>query len=279
MSRQESNLVYIIKPPSGLIKINLKEIWQYRDLLYILVLRNIKIRYKQTVVGFAGAIISPFFSMVIFTLIFGVLAKIPSDNIPYAIFIYSGLLYWTYFTAALNGASSSFVAEAGIIQKVYFPRLILPLSTSITPMIDFFISLVFLILLMVYYHFTPHLLGFLLLPILLIITFATATGIGLFVASLNVKYRDASYVLGVFVQALLYLTPIIYPVSIVPPAYQKLIFINPIAGVVTIARSSMLGTSKVDWNILLISLAISLVFLVLGIIYFRRMERYFADIL
>lgn len=279
LEHQEDNLVYEIKPPSGLIRLNLKEIWQYRDLLYILVMRNIKVRYKQTIVGFAGALISPFFSMIIFTLVFGKLAKIPSDNIPYAIFVYTGILYWNYFSTALNGAGASFLTDAGIIQKVYFPRLILPLSTSITPMIDFAIALAFLGLLMIYYHFVPSVLGFFLIPMLLLITFCTATGIGLLVASLNVRYRDASYALSLFVQVLLYLTPIIYPVSIVPKQYQWLIFINPIAGVVTSARNSMFATAPVNWQILLISLGVSLLLLFLGIIYFRRAESYFADVL
>lgn len=279
MKYQKDNLVYEIKPPSGLVRLNLKEIWQYRDLLYILVMRNIKVRYKQTIVGFAGAIISPFFSMVIFTVVFGKLAKIPSDNIPYAIFVYTGILYWNYFSTALNGASASFLTDAGIIQKVYFPRLILPLSTSITPMIDFAIALAFLGLLMIYYHFVPSVLGFFLIPMLLLITFCTATGIGLLVASLNVRYRDASYALSLFVQVLLYLTPIIYPVSIVPKQFQWLIFINPIAGVVTSARNSMFATAPVNWQILLISLGVSLLLLFLGIIYFRRAESYFADVL
>lgn len=276
---QFKSLTYEITPPKGLIRFNLKEIWQYRDLLYILIMRNIKVRYKQTIVGFAGAIISPFFSMVIFTVIFGKLAKIPSDNIPYAIFVYSGLLYWTYFSTAISGASASFVSDASIIQKVYFPRLILPLSTSITPMIDFGIAFVILCLLIVYYHFTPALLGFLLIPVLLLITFCTATGIGLIAASLNVKYRDVSSALSFFVQILLYATPIIYPVSIIPQQWQWLIYINPIAGVVTSARNSMLRTASVDWKILLLSLGVSLVLLFIGIIYFRKTEKYFADIL
>lgn len=279
LMEKKSINIYTIEPPKGLVRLNLKEIWQYRDLLYILVVRNIKVRYKQTMVGFAGAIISPFFSMVIFTIIFGKLAKIPSDNIPYAIFVFSGLLYWNYFSAALNGASYSFISDAGIIQKVYFPRLILPLSTSITPIIDYTIALVILGCIMIYYHFAPALLGFLLIPVLLLITFCTATGIGLIAASLNVKYRDVSYALSFFIQILLYLTPIIYPVSIIPRQFQWLIFINPIAGVVTSARNSLLGTAPVNWTILLISFAVSFILLVLGIIYFRKAESYFADII
>lgn len=268
-----------IKPPNGLIQIDLKELWSYRDLLYILIMRNIKIRYKQTIIGLAGAIVPPFASMVVFTIFFGKLAGIPSDNIPYAIFVYSALIYWNYFSSALNAASGSFISDAGIIQKVYFPRIILPLSTSITPMIDFAIALVILFLIMVYYHFTPHFMGIVLFPVLLLVSFLTATGIGLLSASLNVKYRDVNYAITFFIGVLLYVTPVIYPVSIVPVQFRWLVFANPIAGVVTTARSSLLGTNPIDWKILLISLGISIVLFIIGTIYFRKAERFFADII
>lgn len=270
---------YKIEPHDGLVQIDLKELWYYRDLLYILILRNIKVRYKQTFLGVTAAILPPFVSMVIFTVIFGKLAKIPSDNIPYAIFVYSGLLYWNYFSSALSQASSSFVADAGIIQKVYFPRLILPLSTSITPMIDFAIALVILFLISFYYHFTPHLAGILLIPILLLISFFTATGVGLISASAQVKYRDVNYAIGYLIQVLMYVTPVIYPVSIIPKKLQWIMFLNPIAGVITNARNSLLGTAPIDWKILLISLGISLVLFFIGLIYFRKAERFFADII
>ena len=274
---QFKSLTYEITPPKGLIRFNLKEIWQYRDLLYILIMRNIKVRYKQTVVGFAGAIISPFFSMVIFTLIFGKLAKIPSDNIPYAIFVYSGLLYWTYFSTAISGASTSFVADASIIQKVYFPRLILPLSTSITPMIDFGIAFVILCLLMVHYHFTPALLGFLLIPVLLLITFCTATGIGLIAASLNVKYRDVSSALSFFVQILLYATPIIYPVTVVPARFLPIYYLNPMAGAIEAYRAVLIhGTAPTGY--LYLSGVAAVLTLLLGFWIFKRLEYKFADV-
>lgn len=279
MNKESKNYFYEIKPPTSLIKINLKEIWQYRDLLYILIMRNVKVRYKQTVIGVAAAIIPPFASMVIFTIFFGKLAGIPSDKIPYAIFVYSGLLYWNYFSSALTSASASFVADAGIIQKVYFPRLIIPLSTSITPMIDFAIALVILFLIMIYYHFTPHVIGVVLIPLLLIIAFLTATGIGLLAASINVKYRDVTYAITFFIQIFLFMTPIIYPISIVPPRFQWLIFINPIAGVVTTARNSLLGTNPINWHTVLISLGISALLFFIGTLYFRKTERFFADII
>jgi lipopolysaccharide transport system permease protein len=270
---------YQIKPPNGLIRLNIKEIWDYKDLLYILIMRNIKVRYKQTIIGFAAAIVPPFTSMIVFTIFFGKIAGIPSDKIPYAIFVYSGLLYWNYFSSALSSASSSFVADAGIIQKVYFPRLILPLSTSITPMIDFSIAFVILFLVMIYYHFTPHFTGILLIPFLLLIAFLTATGIGLFAASINVKYRDVNYAIAFIVSIMLYVTPVIYPISIIPVKFQWLMYANPIAGVVTTARYSLLGTGTIDWKILFISLGISLMLFLIGIIYFRKTERFFADVI
>lgn len=275
----QETIHYEIKPPNGLIHLDLNELWCYRDLLYILIVRNIKVRYKQTVIGIAGAIVPPFMSMIVFTVFFGKIAGIPSDNIPYAIFVYSGLIYWNYFSSALTQASSSFVADAGIIQKVYFPRLILPLSTSITPMIDFAIALIILFVIMVFYRFNPHMIGIAIMPILLIIAFLTATGIGLLSASVNVKYRDVGYAISFFVSIMMYVTPIIYPISIIPVKYQWLMYANPIAGVVTNARYSLLGTGEVDWLVLLISFGISLILFSIGMIYFRKTERYFADII
>lgn len=274
-----NNNNYIIRPPKGLVNLSLNELWRYKDLLYIFIGRNVKVRYKQTIIGFAGAIVPPFMSMVVFSIFFGKLAGIPSDNIPYAIFVYSGLLYWNYFSSALSAASSSFIADAGIIQKVYFPRMILPLSTSITPMIDFAIALVILFIIMIFYHFTPHFIGILLIPILLIVSFLTATGIGLFSASINVKYRDVSYAITFLVSILMYVTPVIYPISIIPVKYQWLIYANPIAGVVTVARNSLLGTGQINWGILFISFVISLGFFLIGTIVFRKTERFFADII
>ncbi|MCL5407580.1 MAG: ABC transporter permease [Patescibacteria group bacterium] len=271
--------ITIIRPSGGKVRLHLDEIWRYRDLIYILVMRNVKIRYKQTIVGIAGAIISPLFSMIIFTVFFGKLAKLPSDNVPYAIFVFSGLLYWNYFSTALLNVNQSFLADANIIQKVYFPRLVLPLSTSITPLVDFGIALIILCGLMVFYHFSPSFMGFLLLPVFLLIAFLTATGIGLVSASLNVRFRDVTYALSFFLQLLLYLTPIIYPVSIIPKQYQWLLFLNPMAGVVMTSRDSLLHTAPINWLFLFTSLVISLVLFLLGIIYFRRAEKSFADVL
>lgn len=270
---------YEIKPPRGLIKIDLKEIWQYRDLLYILIWRNIKIRYKQTIVGIGWAIFQPLVSMSIFTVFFGRLAKIPSDNIPYAIFVFTGLLYWNYFSSALTMASDSLIEDESIIKKVYFPRIIVPISTAATPIIDFFFSVLVLFILMLVFRFTPNFWGILLIPALILITFLSASGLGLFLSSLNVKYRDVRYILGFFIQILFFISPIIYPASIVPDKFKLIFYLNPMSGVITSARDTLLHHFSPNWFLLLISLITGLIFIIGGIIYFRKTERFIADIL
>lgn len=270
---------YVISPPKGLIKIDLKEIWEYRDLLYIFIWRNVKIRYKQTVVGVGWAVFQPLVTMLIFTIFFGRLAKIPSDNVPYAIFVYTGLLYWLYFSSALNLASNSLIEDESIVKKVYFPRIIIPISTSATPIIDFIFSMFILFILMIFFKFSPDLWGIVLIPVLILITFTAASGLGLFLASLNVKYRDVRYVLGFFIQIMLYVTPIIYPSSIIPDKFKWVFYLNPLSGVITIARDTMLRHQPLDWILLLSSFGISLILVLLGLAHFRKTERFIADVL
>lgn len=279
MKLSNRETTYEIKPPHGLIKIDFKEIWAYRDLLYIFIWRNIKIRYKQTLVGAGWAIFQPLLTMAIFTVFFGRLVKIPSDNIPYAIFVYAGLLYWNYFSAALTAASDSLITDESIIKKVYFPRIIVPIATSATPIIDFFLSFLIFFVLMIFFHFTPNLWGIVLIPILIFITFMAASGLGLFLASLNVKYRDARYILGFFIQTLFYITPVIYPASIIPEKFQWFFNLNPMSGVITVARDTLLHHRAPDWPLILISFGVSLLFLIGGVAYFRKTERFIADIL
>lgn len=270
---------YEITPPKGLVSLNLPEIWRYRDLLYILVWRDLKIRYKQTAVGVAWAVFQPLLTMLIFSVLFGRLAKLPSDGIPYPVFVYSGLLLWNYFSASLITSSESLVGNEAIVKKVYFPRILLPGSTVVTPAVDFLISFIVLIGLMLYYHFTPSILGILLVPILLFITMLSSLGLGLFLSSLNVKYRDVRHTLPFMIQVLMYITPVIYPVSIIPSSYQWIAYLNPMSGVITLARSVLLGTGVANWNLLPISLALALALFFLGLIYFRKTERFFADIM
>lgn len=270
---------YKITPPHRWLPINLPEIWRYRELLYIFTWRDIRVRYKQTALGVIWAIFQPLFTMAIFTVFFGLLIKVPSNNIPYPIFVYTGLIYWSYFSAALTNASNSLIESNSLIKKVYFPRLIAPFSAVLVPVVDFACALVILIGLMFYYHFTPGWAGLLLTPVLLLIVILGATGLGLIFAAINVKYRDVRYILPFFIQILLYVTPVIYPISIIPTKWQFLIFINPLASVVTLARNSLLQVGGIDWRLIAVSAISGIGLLVIGLIYFRKTEQFFADIL
>lgn len=276
---KDYSVSYIIKPPKGLIKFDFSELWRFRELFYIFIWRDLKVRYKQTAVGVLWAIFQPILTMLIFTIFFGKLAKIPSEGAPYPIFVFAGLIYWNYFSLALVNISNVLVEHESIIKKIYFPRLIMPIASAFTPVIDFFLAIVVFFILMIYYHLVPNFAGLLFIPILIFISVFSVIGLGLFLASVNVKYRDVRHALPFFIQLMLFLTPVIYPVSIVPQKFQWLIYLNPMAGVITLARSSMLHTAPVDLKLLLISSGISLVLLIFGLYYFRKTERFFADIL
>ena len=269
----------IIKPPTGFINLDLKEVWQHRELLYLLVVRNIKIRYKQTLIGASWAIFQPLAIMLIFTVFFGVLIKVPSDGIPYAIFVYTALLYWNYFSVTMPLVSNSMIDNESIVKKVYFPRLIMPLSAAITPMIDFALSFIILFLLMWYYHFIPSLIGVLLIPVLLIITFVASMGLGLVLASLNVRYRDVKHILVFFMQLLFYVTPIIFSINVVPTRFQWLVMSNPLAGIITMGRTSLLHSGVNDWKALALGVVISVIFLIVGLFAFKKAENEFADLI
>lgn len=270
-------LITIIRPKKTFSLRDLKELWDYKELMYFFVWRDFKVRYKQTIVGIGWAIFQPFMTMVVFSLFFGRLLKIPSDGIPYPIFVYTGLLFWQFFSSALSETSSTLTSNQAIITKVYFPRLILPLSSVATKLVDFAIASVILAGMMVYYGYAPHLMGLFMLPVLLTITFMASVGGGLFLAAVNVKYRDVRFVLPYFVQLLLFLTPVIYPASIAGK-YSWILALNPMMGVIQTARASILGATKINWILLTDSLVVCAVLLVIGIIYFKKVERYFADI-
>ena len=221
----------VIKPRKTFSLKDVRELWQYKELLYFFSWRDLKVRYKQTSIGIAWAIFQPFITMVIFSIFFGSLAKVPSDGVPYPIFVYVGLLFWQFFSTALSDTSNTLISNQSIITKVYFPRLILPISSVMTKFVDFLIATLILIGLMFYYGYMPHLSGLLILPLLLIITFMASTGLGLFLASINVKYRDVRYALPFFVQIMLFLTPVIYPASIAGK-YSYLLALNPMTGVI-----------------------------------------------
>ncbi len=269
--------ITIIKPHKAFSWEDIKEIWRYRELLYFFTWRNLKVRYKQTLIGVAWAIFQPFISMVVFSVFFGKLAGMPSDGAPYPVFVYVGLLLWQFFAGSLTQIIDSFVGHKTIITKVYFPRIVLPLSATFTKFIDFLFASLILVGMMVYYGYTPHLSGLLILPLLVIITFAAALGLGLFLASLNVKYRDVAYVLPFFIQLGLFVTPVIYPSSITG-IYSWFLAMNPMAGVIKTARNALLGTFPINWLQLGISALACLFLLVFGYYYYRRTEKDFADI-
>jgi lipopolysaccharide transport system permease protein len=269
----------VIKPQKGLFNIGFKELWEYRELAYFFVWRDLKVRYKQTAAGALWAIFQPLVAMLIFTFFFGRFAKMPSDGIPYPIFVYVGLLLWNYFSSALSRASNSMISNASIIQKVYFPRLIIPASSSLTGLVDFIIASFILVGLMFYYHYTPNLAGILYVPLLVFITFLTSVGLGSFLASVNVKYRDVRYVMPFFIQMLMFLTPVIYPVSMLGDKFKWVLALNPVAGVIETARGTLLGIRAVNWQLLSISIIVSIALFIFGIFYFRKTEKFFADII
>ena len=268
----------IIEPKKGWVPIDLKEIWNYRELLYFLTKRDIKVRYKQTVLGGLWAIIQPAFTMIVFTLFFGRLAKIPSEGMPYPIFVYAGLLPWTYFANAVSNSGNSLVGSANLITKIYFPRLIVPASASLAGLLDFFIAMFVLGVLMIHYHFVPGLVGIFLFPFLVGLTFLCALGVGLWLSAMNVQYRDIRYAIPFLVQIWMFVSPVIYPVSIVKEKYQWLLALNPMGGVIKAFRASILGHQPIDWLLLGISALIILLLLLSGLFYFRRMEKVFADV-
>lgn len=267
----------IIRPKKTLSLEDFMEIWRYKELLYFFTWRDLKVRYKQTAIGVGWAIFQPFMTMVVFSVFFGTLLKIPSDGVPYPVFVYTGLLFWQFFSSALSETSNTLIANQSIITKVYFPRLILPISAVVTKFIDFFIGGVILAGMMVYYGYAPHLGGLAILPLLILITFMAAVGGGLFLAAVNVKYRDVRYVLPFFIQILLFLTPVIYPASIAGK-YSWLLALNPMTGVIQAARAALLGATELNWLLLFLSFTACLIILVIGVIYFKKVERYFADI-
>ncbi|MEK7453015.1 MAG: ABC transporter permease [Patescibacteria group bacterium] len=268
----------IIKPKKTFSLEDFKEIWRYKELLYFFTWRDFKVRYKQTAIGILWAIFQPFMTMVVFSLFFGALLKVPSDGIPYPIFVYTGLLFWQFFSSALSETSNVLIANQTIITKVYFPRLILPFSAVATKFVDFGIAALILGGMMFYYGFTPELSSIIVLPILLIITFMAAVGGGLFLSAINVKYRDVRFVLPFFIQLLLFVTPVIYPASIAGK-YSWILAMNPMMGVIQNARAVLLGTAPINWILIGISFLVCLILLVIGIIYFKKVERYFADII
>ncbi len=273
-----SSPTVLIKPKKIFSFADLAEVWRYRELLYFFTWRDLKIRYKQTAIGVLWAVFQPLATMAVFSIFFGRLIGIPSDGVPYPIFVYTGLLFWQFFADSLSETATVLVKNQAIITKVYFPRLILPLSSVLTKLVDFGIAAAILVGMMVWYGYVPHLRGLFVLPLLLLVTFMAAVGTGLILASLNVKYRDVRYILPFFIQLMLFLTPVIYPAGIAG-TYSWLLAANPMMGVIQSARAVLLGTTVVNWVLIGISFAATAVLLAAGVYIFKRTERYVADLI
>ena len=269
--------VTVIRPSRGWISLNLRDLWEYRELLYFLTWRDVKVRYKQTVLGAAWAIIQPFFTMVVFSLFFGKLAKMPSDDIPYPIFSYAALVPWTFFANGLSQSSSSLVASANLIKKVYFPRLVVPISSVISGAVDFVLAFVVLLGMMLYFGIVPTW-NVVWLPLLLLLALVTSLGVGLWLTAMNVQFRDVRYAVPFLVQAWMFATPIAYPSSLLDEPWRTLYGINPMAGVVEGFRWALLGTETAPGPIVLVSALVAVGLLGSGAFYFRRMEKTFADV-
>ena len=275
----ESNApVIVVKPSKGWISLDLDELWKYRELLYFLTWRDIKVRYKQTVLGAAWAIIQPFFTMVVFSLFFGKLAKVPSDGIPYPIFAYGALVPWTFFANGLSQSSNSLVGNANLIRKVYFPRLVVPISSVVSGVFDFMLAFLVLLGMMLYYGIFPTV-NIVWLPLLLLLTLITSLGVGLWLSALNVQFRDVRYTVPFLTQFWLFSTPIAYPSSLLSEPWRTLYGINPMVGVVEGFRWALLGTDTAPGPIVMVSSLVALALLVGGAFYFKRLEKSFADVI
>ncbi|HUJ10314.1 MAG TPA: ABC transporter permease [Verrucomicrobiae bacterium] len=271
----DSDFDLVIEPSRGWVSLRLQEIWEFRELLYFLIWRDIKVRYKQTALGAAWAILQPVFTMVVFSLFFGRLAKIPSDGLPYPIFAYAALVPWNFFANGLVGAAESLVGNANLIKKVYFPRLIVPISAVLSGAVDFLLAFIVLIGMMAYFHVWPTI-HLILLPAFFLLAFITSLGVGFWLSAMNVRYRDVRHTVSFLIQAWLFCTPIAYPSSLLPEPWRSLYGLNPMAGVVEGFRWALLGAPAPGAILWVSGLAAVLVF-VIGAFYFRRMEKIFAD--
>jgi lipopolysaccharide transport system permease protein len=265
-----------IKPSRGWQSIDLRQLWQYRELLYFLSWRDIKVRYKQTVLGATWAVIQPFMTMVVFSLFFGKLAKMPSDGLPYPLFAFAALVPWTFFSNSLTQSSNSLVQNAHMLKKIYFPRLIIPIATIVSGAVDFVIAFIVLLLMMAYYGLVPTA-NIAWVPFLVLLEIITALGVGLWLSAMNVQFRDVRYVIPFLSQFWLFITPIAYPGSLLPESWQMVYGLNPMVGVVEGFRWALLGTNKGPGIMIALSVLVSLSLLTTGLFYFRRMEKHFAD--
>lgn len=272
-----SSRVTIIRPRSGWRVIDWQELREYGDLFYFLVWKEIKVRYAQSILGVGWALIQPVFSMIVFTIVFSRLAGIESDGAPYAVFSFAALVPWTFFSNAVADSSSSMIQNANLVQKIYFPRLILPIAAVLGKLVDFAIALLLLFGMLVFYGTVPNS-GILLLPVLVLIMLLAASGIGFAFAAMSVQYRDVRYALSFVIQLAMYAAPVVYPTSYIPERFLLLYALNPMVGVIEGFRSALLGTNPMPWDFVAVGAASSIVVFLAGALYFHRVERYFADV-
>lgn len=254
-----------------------RELRQYRDLFYFLVWRDVKTRYAQSVLGVGWAVIQPLFSMVVFTIVFGGLANVDSDGVPYAVFSYTALVPWTYFSGSLTASSGSLVSSSNLLTKVYFPRIVIPVAPLLSKLVDFGIAFLILIVMLFWFRITPTI-GVLFLPFLILLMMLTAGGMGMWLTALSVQYRDVNYAMGFVVQLLMYAAPVVYPASAVPEQFRLLYSLFPMAGVIEGFRSALLGTVPMPWDMIAVGTLSASVIAFTGALYFRRMEAIFADV-
>jgi lipopolysaccharide transport system permease protein len=275
---KEAINVTVIRPTRGFSSLRLKDLWEYRELIYFLVWRDVKVRYKQTAIGTAWVILQPLVTMLIFTAIFGILVGVPSEGLPYSVFLYTALVPWSYFSEAISRGGGSVVANTNLISKVYFPRLVIPIASIITPVIDFVLSFLVLLGLIAWFNIKPTW-AIVTLPLFFLFTVMTALAVSLWFSALNVRYRDVSYTIPFVIQIWMFASPIIYPMGIIPFKWRLLYSINPLVGVITGFRWALLGKESPDFWTMGVSIVGILLLLTGGILYFRRMERTFADVI
>lgn len=268
----------VIAPPKGFSPIDLRELWAYRELFGFLVWRDVSVRYKQSVLGILWAVLTPVITMVIFTIIFGKVAKIPTGGVPYPVFSYTGLLPWLFFAQSLQKATTSMVAERNLLTKVYFPRLIVPMAATLAPLVDFLIASTVLAAMMWYYHFVPTVHTVYLVPLCVLWAWLTAVGVGTLLSAWNVYFRDVGQMIPFIVQVWMYASPVVYPASLFPEKWQWVYALNPMVGVIEGFRWALLGQGNPPGPLVGVSVTVSLLFFVVGIYTFRRMERTFADV-
>jgi len=270
--------ILVVQPSSRWPRIDIAELWRYRGLFFFLVWRDIKVRYAQTVLGALWAVFQPVITMIVFTLVFGGLAKVESDGLPYAVFSLCGLVPWTYFAAALNGSSMSLIANSALVTKIYMPRLILPCAPILAGLVDFGIAMSILLAMLLVFGITPAVSSLLVIPILVLLAMIGAAGIGFWLSALNVQFRDIKYVAPFLVQLLMYVSPVVYPLSLVPEQYRLAYSFNPMVTVVEGFRMTLAGSGSLKPEYVAASFGMGLFIFVTGALFFRRTERLFADV-